>query len=57
MSETATETSFAERMARVYSAAWDPAVKLVLLAPEVVGTRTSLESVLAKFPDLVPSGR
>ena len=56
MSDTATETSFAERMARVYSAAWDPAVKLVLLAPEVVGTRTSLESVLAKFPDLVPSG-
>jgi len=56
MTDTYTAISFAERMARVYSAAWAPAVKQVLLAPEVVGTRTSLESVLAQFPDLVPSG-
>jgi hypothetical protein len=44
------------RLARLYSANWDPPVKQLLLAPRLVGTRTSLEDVVAQFPDLVPSG-
>lgn len=44
------------RLAHLYAVGWAPPVKQLLLAPGVVGTRTSLEDVIAQFPDLLPSG-
>jgi hypothetical protein len=45
-----------ERLARLYAADWAAPVKHLLLAPGIVGTRTSLDEVVAHFPDLLPGG-
>lgn len=48
--------TLAARLAHLYAIPWAPAVKQLLIAPSVVKTRTSLEDVVAQFPDLLASG-